>query len=127
MSTVFNYDFIKSKIKTISNITNDVVDRIERSQIGASNNLNGQSWQVKFNVNNVLQEIFGTVVVKCFFGDVELANIQNQPIFNFFNDLMQLTVSRSKSALALIFGPKFFQYSLRPIDRKVKKMNKQFN
>jgi len=34
MSTVFNFDFIKSKIKTISKITKAVLDKIERSQRG---------------------------------------------------------------------------------------------
>lgn len=92
MSTVFNYDFIKSKIKTISKITKDVLDKLETTQKGANDNLNAKSYQVKFNVNNALQEIFGTAVVKCFFGDVELVDIKNQPIFNFFNDLMELTV-----------------------------------
>jgi len=44
MSTVFNYDFIKSKIKTISNITKEVLDKIETTQKGANDNLNAKSY-----------------------------------------------------------------------------------
>lgn len=79
------------------------------------------------DVNIMLQEIFGTVVIKCFFGNMQLSDIGGKPVFHSFNDLMELNVTRTKNIFGLILGPKFFKYNLRPIDRQVSKLCQQFN
>lgn len=69
MSHVFNFDFIKSKIPLILRISNQVLDNIEAEQKN-----NGKT-QIEVDVGNMFQRIFGNVVIKCFFGDIELKDI----------------------------------------------------
>ena len=62
MSSVFNYDFIKSKVPVISAICEEVLNELEKQ-----NNNDGKT-EVKADLIDVLQKIFGNVVIKCFFG-----------------------------------------------------------
>lgn len=52
----------------------------------------------------MLQEVFGNVVIKCFFGDINLYEIEGKTVFEYFSHLMELNLSRSKNVFAIVFG-----------------------
>lgn len=62
--------------------------------------------------------MFGNVVIRCFFGDVKLDLIEGQPVFEFTNNLLELSNQRAFSILAYIFGPGFYNLNIRKIDRE---------
>lgn len=66
MSNLFNHEFIKSKIPLIAQVCQEKINLIENNQknIGKS--------EINLDIPNLLQQIFGTVVVKSFFGDIKL-------------------------------------------------------
>lgn len=69
------------------------------------------------DVDLTLQEIFGNVVVKCFFGNIQLEDIQGEPLFNFFRRMSEENVERALTTYALTVGPKFIDLNLRSKDR----------
>ncbi len=70
MSHVFNYDFIKSKIGLIAQISQEKILKVE------AEDKNQDKSKVKIDVSNLFQPIFGNVVVRSFFGDIELNKIE---------------------------------------------------
>lgn len=111
MSNVFNYDFIKSKIAIFTEIGLQKISEVENTDDNKDKSV------VKIDVNNLLQRIFGNVVVKCFFGDIEIDKLDGQEIFAFANDLFEKNVLRVRSFFAFLIGPNFTRYNLRTIDR----------
>ena len=63
------------------------------------------------------------MVIKCFFGDINLGDIKGKPIFTFFNEMFQLNNKRIFTPFALIIGPRYIDLNLRPIDKQVTNMN----
>lgn len=71
MSQVFSHEFIKSKLTSIIDISDRLIDEMEK--------LNSKKMEekdvIKTDIYLLLQQIFGTVVIKCFFGEMELGKI----------------------------------------------------
>ena len=78
------------------------------------------------DITHFFQRVFGTIVIKSFFGDVKLDNLGGMDIFSFINTMLQLNTKRTLTPLAFILGKNFHKYRLRAIDRKVSKMGKDF-
>jgi hypothetical protein len=77
-------------------------------------------------VSNLFQRIFGNVVVKSFFGDIELSKLEGAEIFTYLNSIFEDNTTRSLSLFAFIMGPKFYKYNLRKIDRAVTQKMESF-
>ena len=78
------------------------------------------------NITDFFQRIFGSIVIKSFFGDVELNTLGGQDIFVFISTMLQLNTKRTETPFAFIWGKNFHKYGLRAIDRKVNNMGKEF-
>jgi cytochrome P450 len=63
MSSLFNYEFIKSKFSMIVSIAKEICDEAKASK---------QDGKCLIEVNQLFQKIFGTVVIRCFFGEIKL-------------------------------------------------------
>jgi cytochrome P450 len=120
MSIVFNYDFIKAKIPVIAAICNDVLNELE----GEGDNVGKE--EVKADTLNVLQRIFGNVVVKCFFGDLPLKDIEGESIFSFLNNLLEKNTKRSMTLYAYALGRYFHKLNIRKVDRDIARDNQNF-
>ena len=80
----------------------------------------------KINVDALLMKMFGTVVLRCFFGATELSDIEGEPIFKFYHTLIDMNYRRSLTLLPFVLGGDFYKYNLRQIDRNTSKRIKQF-
>ena len=69
------------------------------------------------DVDLTLQEIFGNVVVKCFFGNIVFEDIQGEPLFSFFRNMTEKNTARALTTYALLVGPKFIDFDLRSKDK----------
>lgn len=79
------------------------------------------------DIELAMNEIYGNVVIKCFFGNIEPGTIDGENVFSFTTRLNETNNKRTFTVFALVIGPKFLNLNLRPIDREVSKMNKYFN
>lgn len=62
--------------------------------------------------------MFGNVVIRCFFGDIKLDLIEGKPLFEFTNNLLEISNQRAFSYWAYIFGTIFYKLNIRKIDRQ---------
>ena len=65
MSSLFNYELIKTKFSAILHIITEI---IEQERMKAKNG------KISIDINKFLEFCFGNVVIKCFFGNCELGN-----------------------------------------------------
>ena len=114
MSQVFNYDFIKSRIGPITEICQDMFNQFQNAEI------NRDKKEVKIDINHLFTRIFGNVVVRSFFGDIQLDKIEDVQIFAYVNGLFELNTKRSLDLFAFFAGNNFYKYNLRQVDRKVR-------
>jgi hypothetical protein len=70
------------------------------------------------DLNLVFTEIFGNVLIKCFFGEIELHNLEGKSIYAFVNKLFEMNTQRSSSIYSLLV-PRFLSLNLRKVDRLV--------
>jgi hypothetical protein len=77
-------------------------------------------------VSNLFQRIFGNVVVKSFFGDIELSKLEGAEMFTYLNSIFEDNTTRSLTLFAFFMGPNFYKYNLRKIDRTVNHKNENF-
>lgn len=70
--------------------------------------------------------MFGSVVLRSFFGATELPDIEGQSIFKFFHSLVDMNYRRSISVFPFILGGSFHKYNLRQIDRDTARRLQQF-
>ena len=69
LSNVFNFDFIHSKIGLIAKVSEEKIkDLEERSRKEGENTF-------AVDITAYLQRVFGTVVIKSFFGDTKLDSL----------------------------------------------------
>jgi hypothetical protein len=78
------------------------------------------------DVIHLFERIFGTVVVKSFFGEIELDKIEGVDVFSYFSHMVELNTERAFTLFAFILGPNFFKYNIRKVDRDVNSSNIKF-
>jgi hypothetical protein len=66
------------------------------------------------DLNLAFQEIFGNVIIKIFFGDFKLQDIDNKSIFAYSNKMYELNTQRSSSVYTKLVGPRFLNLNLSP-------------
>ena len=120
MSNVFNHEFIKSKVGLIARISQDKIEEVEATATA-------ESGEVKMDVSNLFQRIFGNVVVKSFFGDIELSKLEGVEIFTYINEMFEGNSARALTPFAFLLGPNFYKYNIRAIDREVNNKNRMFH
>lgn len=78
------------------------------------------------SIPHLFQKIFGNVVIKCFFGEIELEPLNGEDIFEFIDKMLELNQQRWQTPLAFLLGKNFYKYGLRSIDREVTKRAEYF-
>lgn len=66
------------------------------------------------------------MVVRSFFGDIELSKIEGFELFSYANNLFELSTQSSMTLFALLMRANFYRYNLRKIDREVKEQIGKF-
>lgn len=118
MNSVFNFDFIKAKLPLISRLSKETFDKFEDFPE------NQLKFQIQMDLNLAFQQIFGNVITKTFFGDIQLQNIENKSIFAYSNKMLELNTQRSSSFYSKMLGPRFLNLNLRKVDKLVTLMSK---
>jgi cytochrome P450 len=110
MGSLFSFEFVRSKLQMVLSIAQGEC----RQAL-----LNSQEGVVELEVDKLFQNIFGTVVIRCFFGDIELQLIEGKRIFEFLNDLIMKIANRNMRVSSFVFGPVLMKYGVRQIDREI--------
>lgn len=82
--------------------------------------------EVTTDLNVLLQKIFGNIVIRCFFGKIELNTIGGEPLFEFANNLLAKNYERSITLFPFLVGSNFWKYNLRAVDREMTSKIKVF-
>jgi hypothetical protein len=80
MSSLFNYEFISSKLSMIVDISKEICGEYKDKMIDSKENI--------INVENLFRKIFGSIVIRCFFGNIRLEPIKDKNVFEFLSDLV---------------------------------------
>ncbi len=79
-----------------------------------------------FDVNRTFQKIFGTIVIKCFFGNIKLNAIDGKEPFDFLSDLFRKSGERNIRVSSFLFGDFLMKFGVRKIDREIKEEIQSF-
>jgi hypothetical protein len=80
MSSLFNYEFISSKLSMIVDISKEICGEYKDKMVDSKENI--------INVENLFRKIFGSIVIRCFFGNIRLEPINDKNVFEFLSDLV---------------------------------------
>jgi hypothetical protein len=86
--------------------------------------LNKDAIAAKFQI--LFSRIFGSIVIKSFFGELENDKIEGEDIYEFVSKTLSLNSKRTLTVFAYILGKNFYKYNLRAIDREVNSRSSKF-
>lgn len=120
MSRLFSYEFIQSKFNMIVSISKEVCEQAKKN--GPYDN-----GRITMNVNYLFTRIFGTIIIRCFFGDIHLDRIEGQDPFDFLSGLTEKFIARVLMISSHILQHRLMKYGFRKIDREINQEIQQFH
>ncbi len=110
MSSLINYEFIKSKFGMIVSIINEIGEEAKNT----SAKVDGKKL---IDMGKIFQKMFGTVVIRCFFGNIKLNLVNGKDPFFYLSDLFKRTSGRNNRMSSFLFGDFLLKFGIRKIDR----------
>ena len=109
ITSVFNFDFLKSLTWKIAKICDGSIELIEKEAKEKK-----QTEELEFNLLNLTVNMFSTVMIECFFGaQASGEKLDGKHVSVFVTDLVNDVSAQGQDFLYLLFGTKILDLGLK--------------
>ena len=122
ITSVFNFEFLKSLTWKIANISDRSIEAIEEETREKK-----QREELEFNLLNLTVNMFSTVMIECFFGaKASGEKLDGKHVSVFVTDLVNDVSAQGQDFLYLLFGTKILDIGLKESFRDVNRRLRLF-